>query len=78
MVEEQTAASHSLACEATALLELLEQFRFDDAKHAPTFSNRVHHSPGRRDCLARAPRGPASRSPWLSAPTGKDLLRGAL
>nr|WP_153315897.1 PAS domain-containing methyl-accepting chemotaxis protein [Agrobacterium tumefaciens] len=31
MVEEQTAASHSLAREATALFELLGQFRFDDA-----------------------------------------------
>ncbi|MDR6591467.1 PAS domain-containing methyl-accepting chemotaxis protein [Agrobacterium tumefaciens] len=31
MVEEQTAASHSLAREATALFELLAQFRFDDA-----------------------------------------------
>ncbi|KAA3506421.1 PAS domain S-box protein [Agrobacterium vitis] len=30
MVEEQTAASHSLAREAAALFELLEQFRFDD------------------------------------------------
>lgn len=29
MVEEQTAASHSLAGEAAALFELLEQFRFD-------------------------------------------------
>ncbi|TRB17832.1 hypothetical protein EXN70_31180 [Rhizobium rhizogenes] len=45
MVEEQTAASHSLACEATALLELPEQFRFDDVKLAPTSSNCVHHCP---------------------------------
>ncbi|CUX68715.1 hypothetical protein AGR4C_pc30065 [Agrobacterium tumefaciens str. Kerr 14] len=45
MVVEQTAASHSLACEATALLELLEQFRSDDAKQAPTSSNCVHHRP---------------------------------
>ncbi|WP_337269152.1 methyl-accepting chemotaxis protein [Oryzifoliimicrobium ureilyticus] len=32
MVEEQTAASHGLAKEAKALFELLEKFRFDDAK----------------------------------------------
>ncbi|RVT73810.1 PAS domain S-box protein [Agrobacterium tumefaciens] len=31
MVEEQTAASHSLAREAAALFELLGQFRFEDA-----------------------------------------------
>ncbi|KQR68937.1 chemotaxis protein [Rhizobium sp. Leaf341] len=30
MVEEQTAASHGLAEEASALFQLLEQFRFDD------------------------------------------------
>ena len=30
MVEEQTAASHSLAREAAALFELLGQFRFED------------------------------------------------
>ncbi|OWV74319.1 chemotaxis protein [Rhizobium sp. R634] len=34
MVEEQTAASHSLAHEAAALFELLSQFRFDDAPRA--------------------------------------------
>ncbi|QCL98441.1 methyl-accepting chemotaxis protein [Agrobacterium tumefaciens] len=45
MVEEQTAASHSLAREASALFELLEQFRFDDAKHAPASSNRVQQRP---------------------------------
>jgi methyl-accepting chemotaxis protein len=34
MVEEQTAASHSLAREAAALFELLGQFRFEDAPRA--------------------------------------------
>ncbi|MCZ7467248.1 PAS domain-containing methyl-accepting chemotaxis protein [Rhizobium rhizogenes] len=34
MVEEQTAASHSLAREAAALFELLGQFRFDEAPRA--------------------------------------------
>ncbi|MFS8148741.1 methyl-accepting chemotaxis protein [Rhizobium sp. BR 249] len=38
MVEEQTAASHSLAHEAAALFELLSQFRFDDAPRAANVS----------------------------------------
>ncbi|MFT4185350.1 MAG: methyl-accepting chemotaxis protein, partial [Rhizobium sp.] len=46
MVEEQTAASHSLAREAAALFELLEQFKFDDApkaepSSAPALQNSV-------------------------------------
>lgn len=41
MVEEQTAASHSLAREAAALFELLEQFRFDDGKHQSKLGNPV-------------------------------------
>ncbi|MBK0023997.1 PAS domain-containing methyl-accepting chemotaxis protein [Ochrobactrum sp. S46] len=38
MVEEQTAASHSLAREAAALFELLEQLKFEDAPKARTSS----------------------------------------
>ena len=38
MVEEQTAASHSLAREADALFALLEQFKFDN--HVRTVSNK--------------------------------------
>ncbi|UXS35032.1 PAS domain S-box protein [Agrobacterium tumefaciens] len=38
MVEEQTAASHSLAREAAALFELLGQFRFDDAPRSTSSS----------------------------------------
>jgi methyl-accepting chemotaxis protein len=42
MVEEQTAASHSLAREAAALFELLDQFKFEDMKApTPVFSRRV-------------------------------------
>lgn len=41
MVEEQTAASHSLAGEAAALFELLEQFKFDDVVRIPAQKNRV-------------------------------------
>jgi methyl-accepting chemotaxis protein len=36
MVEEQTAASHSLAREAAALFELLDQFRFDEGGRSNT------------------------------------------
>ncbi|WP_432377152.1 methyl-accepting chemotaxis protein [Agrobacterium rosae] len=36
MVEEQTAASHELAKEASALFQLLGQFRFDDAGRQPS------------------------------------------
>ncbi|TQN59368.1 PAS domain S-box protein [Agrobacterium tumefaciens] len=38
MVEEQTAASHSLAREAAALFELLGQFRFDDTPRSTSSS----------------------------------------
>jgi len=38
MVEEQTAASHSLALEAATLFELLGQFRFDDAPRSTSSS----------------------------------------
>ena len=38
MVEEQTAASHSLALEAATLFELLGQFRFDDATRSASSS----------------------------------------
>ncbi|EJZ17948.1 PAS domain-containing methyl-accepting chemotaxis protein [Rhizobium sp. Pop5] len=38
MVEEQTAASHSLAREASALFELLSHFRFDDAPRGTNVS----------------------------------------
>ncbi|RUM18874.1 PAS domain S-box protein [Rhizobium vallis] len=39
MVEEQTAASHSLAREAAALFELLSHFRFDDAARTTNVSS---------------------------------------
>nr|WP_172691480.1 PAS domain-containing methyl-accepting chemotaxis protein [Agrobacterium tumefaciens]ASK44477.1 chemotaxis protein [Agrobacterium tumefaciens] len=42
MVEEQTAASHSLAREAAALFELLEHFRFDDSGRTQAFAGQVH------------------------------------
>nr|WP_172691265.1 PAS domain-containing methyl-accepting chemotaxis protein [Agrobacterium radiobacter]ASK45834.1 chemotaxis protein [Agrobacterium radiobacter] len=42
MVEEQTAASHSLAREAAALFELLEHFRFDDTGRTQAFAGQVH------------------------------------
>nr|WP_172689175.1 PAS domain-containing methyl-accepting chemotaxis protein [Agrobacterium tumefaciens]ARU12358.1 sensory box protein [Agrobacterium tumefaciens] len=42
MVEEQTAASHSLAREAAALFELLEHFRFDDSARTQAFAGQVH------------------------------------
>ncbi|NTI65938.1 PAS domain S-box protein (plasmid) [Agrobacterium tumefaciens] len=42
MVEEQTAASHSLAHEAAALFELLEHFRFDDSGRTQAFAGQVH------------------------------------
>ncbi|CUX68521.1 hypothetical protein AGR4C_pc30019 [Agrobacterium tumefaciens str. Kerr 14] len=45
MVEEQTAASHSLAREAAALFELLEQFTFDDVSRTPIPSSRVVRQP---------------------------------
>lgn len=35
MVEEQTAASHSLATEAAALNNLLSQFTFEEGRGAP-------------------------------------------
>ncbi|MDJ1637876.1 methyl-accepting chemotaxis protein [Rhizobium rhizogenes] len=41
MVEEQTAASHSLAREAAALFELLEHFRFDDTGRTQAFAGQV-------------------------------------
>ncbi len=44
MVEEQTAASHSLAREAAALFELLEQFRFDGTARTPTSQSRISQS----------------------------------
>ena len=40
MVEEQTAASHSLAREAAALFELLDQFKFDDVMARTAVSTR--------------------------------------
>jgi len=43
MVEEQTAASHSLAREAAALFELLGQFKFEDASRSVSSSRSVHH-----------------------------------
>ncbi|MGQ8634143.1 methyl-accepting chemotaxis protein, partial [Agrobacterium sp. DKPNP3] len=43
MVEEQTAASHSLAREAAALFELLGQFKFEDAARSVSSSRSVHH-----------------------------------
>ncbi|MQB13229.1 hypothetical protein DXT96_25670 [Agrobacterium sp. ICMP 6402] len=45
VVEEQTAASHSLAREAAALFELLEQFTFDDVSRTPLPSSRVVRQP---------------------------------
>ena len=45
MVEEQTAASHSLAREAAALFELLEQFKFDDGVRTPTLQSRIYRAP---------------------------------
>ncbi|MCW8281826.1 MULTISPECIES: methyl-accepting chemotaxis protein [Agrobacterium] len=56
MVEEQTAASHSLAREAAALFELLGQFRFEEtARHAAS----TRSGSGQRG--AAAPRHPLSR-----------------
>jgi len=43
MVEEQTAASHSLAREAAALFELLGQFKFEDASRSVSSSRSVHY-----------------------------------
>ena len=49
MVEEQTAASHSLAREAAALFELLDQFKFNDTARAP-----LHQRPFARPLATRA------------------------
>ncbi len=57
MVEEQTAASHSLAREAAALFELLGQFRFDDASHSTSSSR----SGFEQQATFATPRRPASR-----------------
>ncbi|MND70426.1 hypothetical protein D3C80_619290 [compost metagenome] len=57
MVEEQTAASHSLAREATALFELLGQFRFDEAPRSASSSRSV---PEARPAPVH-PRRPVSR-----------------
>ena len=43
MVEEQTAASHSLAREAAALFELLGQFKFEDASRSGSSSRSAPH-----------------------------------
>ncbi|NSY99091.1 hypothetical protein G6L60_25835 [Agrobacterium tumefaciens] len=48
MVDEQTAASHSLACEAVALFELLDQFKFNDAAKAPLLQIRIVSPPAAR------------------------------
>ncbi|MGQ3164871.1 MAG: methyl-accepting chemotaxis protein, partial [Agrobacterium sp.] len=57
MVEEQTAASHSLAREAAALFELLGQFRFDEA---PRSASSLRSSPEVRPAPAQS-RRPVSR-----------------
>ncbi|CUX44143.1 methyl-accepting chemotaxis protein [Agrobacterium genomosp. 13] len=56
MVEEQTAASHSLAREAAALFELLGQFRFDDT---PRSTSSLRRSP--QETAPAGARRPASR-----------------
>ncbi|MFT4002448.1 MAG: PAS domain-containing methyl-accepting chemotaxis protein [Rhizobium sp.] len=66
MVEEQTAASHSLAREAAELFELLEQFKFDDAHKARPSSAPVPKSSVAQPAPARV-RTAAVRSGGTSA-----------
>ncbi|MFK3780342.1 methyl-accepting chemotaxis protein [Agrobacterium sp. NPDC089420] len=60
MVEEQTAASHSLAREAAALFELLGQFSFDDTPRSAAARGGFDHQP-----VAVAPRRTAPRPPAM-------------
>ncbi|QKX00076.1 MULTISPECIES: PAS domain-containing methyl-accepting chemotaxis protein [unclassified Agrobacterium] len=62
MVEEQTAASHSLAKEAAALFELLGQFRFEDAPRSTSSSrNRFEQQTAPVSARHSASRPPAAR-----------------
>ncbi|MCJ2875363.1 PAS domain-containing methyl-accepting chemotaxis protein [Rhizobium pusense] len=70
MVEEQTAASHSLAREAAALFELLGQFRFEEtARHAAS-TRSGSDQPG-----AAAPRRPLSRPPGVRGASSAAVAR---